>query len=104
MMRSSSVAAALAVLPARDDSPRLIRQFTSIFLVSRAGELWQVYDTDAPDGADRQMPTPGSRLPHRLFVALATQEQVRVHTFREREPRDLDPSVLQAQLDESASL
>ena len=69
MMRSSSVAAALAVLPAKDDSPRVIRHFTSIFLVSRAGELWRVYDTDAPDGADRQMPSPGSRLPHRLFVA-----------------------------------
>ena len=104
MMRNSNVAAALAVLPARDDSPRVIRHFTSIFLVSRAGELWQVYDTDAPNSADRQMPSTGSRLPHRLFVALATQEQVRVHTFGEREPRDLDPNVLQGQLDESASL
>ena len=44
MLRSSSVAAALAVLPGKDDSPRVIRQFTSMFLVSRHGELWRVYD------------------------------------------------------------
>lgn len=102
MMRSSSVAAALAVLPSPDDSPRVIRQFTSIFLVSRAGELWRVYDADAPTSADREMPSQGSRLPHRLFIALATKEEVRVHTFAERESRDIDPNVLQQQLDASS--
>jgi hypothetical protein len=104
MMRTSSVAAALAVLPARDDSPRVIRQFTSIFLVSRAGELWRVFDTDAPHGIDREMPSPTSRRAHRVFVALATKEETRVHTFAERESRDVDPLVLQEQLDGSAAL
>src|SRR5215475_4869762 len=60
MIRNNSVAAALAVLPGKDDSPRVIRQYTSIFLVSRAGELWRVYDTDAPNGIDREMPSPTS--------------------------------------------
>jgi hypothetical protein len=101
MMRNSSVAAALAVLPGKDDSPSVIRQFTSIFLVSRAGELWRVYDADSPDSVDRQMPSPGSRLSHRVFVALATTEQLRVHKFAERETHDIDPSVLQQQLDDS---
>jgi hypothetical protein len=101
MMRNSSVAAALAVLPSKDDSPRVIRQFTSVFLVSRAGELWRVYDTDAPASADWQMPTPGSRLSHRLFVAVATKEEMRVHRFAERASHDLDPAVLQGQLEDS---
>jgi hypothetical protein len=98
MMRTS-IAAALAVLPGEDDSPRVIRQFTSVFLVSRAGELWRVYDVDDPQSADRQMPSPTSQLAWRVFMALARDEQVRVHRFGERESRELDPIVLQQQLD-----
>ncbi|MGH7618862.1 MAG: hypothetical protein ACREPM_16705 [Gemmatimonadaceae bacterium] len=102
MMRTSSVAAALAVLPTKDGSPRVIRQFTSVFLVSRGGELWQVYDTDAAGNADRHMPAAGSRSRHRLFEAIARDERVRVHTFSERESHDVDPIALQEQLDDSS--
>jgi hypothetical protein len=101
MARTGSVAAALAVLPGKDDSPRVIRQFTSIFLVSRAGELWRVYDAASTDSLDRQMPSPSSQLPYRIFLALARDEQTRVYRFVERESRDIDPAVLQHQLDES---
>jgi hypothetical protein len=104
MMRSGSVAAALAVLPGKDDSPRVIRQFTSIFLVSRAGELWRVYDTAARGNTDPQMPSAESRLPYRIFMALARDEQLRLHVFAERESHDIDPLVLQAQLDDSAPI
>jgi hypothetical protein len=104
MMRNSSVAAALAVLPGKDDSPRVIRQFTSIFLVSLAGELWRVYDADSPESADREMPSAGTRLPCRVFLALARNEQTRVHRFGDRESRDIDPLVLQQQLDASVSV
>lgn len=104
MMRNTSVAAALAVLPAKGDSPRVIRQYTSIFLVSRVGELWRVYDTDSPNSIDREMPSPDSRRAHRVFVALATKEETRVHTFAEDESRDIDPLMLQALLDASPIL
>jgi hypothetical protein len=100
-MHYGGVAAALAVLPGNDDRPRVIRQFTSIFLVSCAGELWRVYDADAPNSVDPQMPSAGSQLACRLFVALARDEQLRVHRFAERESHDIDPAVLQAQLDDS---
>jgi hypothetical protein len=102
MVRSSSVAAALAVLPAKDDAPRVIQQFTSIFLVSRHGELWRVYDSAAPNGADRKMPSAGSSLPYRIFLALARKTELRAHRFVPGEPREIDPASLQAQLDESA--
>jgi hypothetical protein len=104
MTHSNSVAAALAVLPSKDDSPRVIRQFTSIFLVSRAGELWRVFDTDTPDSIDREMPSPTSRRALRVFIALATKEETRVFTLGERESRDVEPLVLQGQLDRSAIL
>lgn len=100
MVRTSSVAAALAVLPTKDGAePRVIQQFTSIFLVSRYGELWRVYDSAAPDGADRKMPSPGSTFPYRLFLALARKTEVRVHAFVDGASRDTDPQSLQDQLD-----
>jgi hypothetical protein len=105
MVRASSVAAALAVLPlpTKDDAPRVIRQFTSVFLVSRSGELWRVYDTGTPQGFDRHMPSPLADLPHRLFVALARTSQMRVHTFEPGESRDVEPADLQRQLESSVS-
>ncbi len=100
----TSVAAALAVLPSKDGAePRVIQQFTSIFLVSRYGELWRVYDSSAPDGADRRMPSSGSTLPYRIFLALARKTEVRLHTFAPGEAREIDPVSLQGQLDESRS-
>ncbi|HEY4215516.1 MAG TPA: hypothetical protein VGM67_00175 [Gemmatimonadaceae bacterium] len=101
MSSASSVAAALAVIPTRDDAPRVIQQFTSIFLVNRYGELWRIYDSSAPEGADRKMPSSGSTLPHRLFVALARKTEVRVHLFAAGAAHDTDPVSLQAQLDDS---
>jgi len=102
MVPPSSVAAALAVIPSQHDAePRVIQQFTSIFLVSRYGELWRVYDSAAPDGAERKMPSAGSTLPHRIFLALARKSELRVHTFAAGESRDIDPVALQQQLDET---
>lgn len=104
MLSTSSVAAALAVLPARDDAPHVIRQFTSIFLVSRHGELWRVYDGDASDASDRAMPSARSTHPSRIFVALTHQPETRTHRFAAGEPRPIDPAALQQQLEESEAV
>ena len=103
-VQMSSVAAALAVLPGENDEPRVIRQSTSIFFVSHTGGLWRVFDAESPDSADPQMPSAESGLPVRLFMALARDEQLRVHRFNQDESRDVDPSTLQRQLDDSASI
>jgi len=104
MVPPVSAAAAPAAYPTNHGAePRVIQQFTSVFLVSRFGELWRVYDTAAPDGADRKMPSAGSTLPHRLFLALARKTEVRVHTFAPGETRLVDPASLQAQLDDAKS-
>jgi hypothetical protein len=96
------VAAALAVLPHRGSpEPRVIRQFTSIFLVNRVGELWRVYDSAARDGAQRSMPSAESTDPYRIFLSLARQSEVRVHTFPPNASRDVDPLSLQRQLEQS---
>jgi hypothetical protein len=96
------VAAALAVLPT-EHAPLVIQQFSSIFLVSGSGEVWRVYDSATPDGADRRMPSAASTLPHRLFLGLARKSEVRVYTFAPSEPREVDPVSLHEQLETSAT-
>lgn len=103
MIAGSSVAAALAVLPIGGDAPRVIQQFTSVFLVSRLGELWRVYDTDDPNGAERLMPSSLSTRRYRLFVGLARKTQVRVFEFADRAAKDVDPVSLETQLEASVS-
>lgn len=102
MLSSSSVAAAPAVVPLKAAAePRVIQQFMSIFLVSRHGELWRVYDAAAPEGSERKMPAGSSALPFRLFVALARRSELRVHSFAPGESREVEPENLQRQLDEA---
>ncbi len=103
MSGSDGIAAALAVLPTNVGAPRVIQQFTSVFLVSRIGELWRVYDVENLDAGERRMPTPDSRTPYRVFIALARKAQMRVHAFASNASRDLDPVSVQAQLDASVA-
>lgn len=100
MVSTGSFLAALAVLPGQDDAPRVIQQFTSIFLVSRHGDLWRVCDGASPDRAEAT-PSPRSTFPMRIFVPLGRKNQIRVRTFAPFEPREIDPESLQMQLDES---
>jgi len=100
MVSTGSFLAALAVLPGEDDAPRVIQQFTSIFLVSRHGDLWRVCDGDSPDSA-QTAPSSRSTLPVRVFAPLGRKHQMRARTFASFEPREVDPESLQMQLDES---
>ena len=97
---SGNVAIALAVLPPSGPEPRVIQQFTSTFLVDRHGDIWRVYDTNDVDSGERQMPSV-STFPFRVFVALAWNAEMRVHSFARSTARDVDPVSLQAQLDAS---
>jgi hypothetical protein len=86
----------------RSTEPRVIQQFTSIFLVGRAGELWRVYDSSSPDGADRSMPSPESTARYRLFLGLARKSEIRAFAFTDDGTREVDPVSLQKQLDASS--
>ncbi len=101
---SSQVVGALAVLPPSDVAPRVIQQFTSVFLVSRAGELWRVYDSDATDGSGRKMPSAGLTPRSRVFIAIAQTSEIRVRRFRVDEPHGIRPDELQDQLNSALPL
>lgn len=98
------MAAVPAAVPQQDSAPRVLQQFTSIFLVSRFGELWRVYDCDEADGTNRRMPSETSDAAGRVFVSLTDDVQERMHAFGKSEDRRLEPSLLQAQLERSNRL
>jgi hypothetical protein len=107
MSEPSTIAAPLAAaLMGRTSStePRVIQQFTSIFLVGRAGELWRVYDSSSPNGADRTMPSAESNARYRLFLGLARKSEMRAYAFTADVSRDIDPISLQKQLDASRAV
>jgi hypothetical protein len=96
----------VAALIGRNSSgePRVIKQFTSIFLVGRAGELWRVYDSSSANGADRTMPSAESSAPYRLFLGLARKSEMRAYMFTADGSREVDPVSLQKQLDASRAV
>jgi hypothetical protein len=100
MVRTGSFLAALAVLPGNDNAPRVIQQFSSIFLVSRTGDLWGVHDCATP-GGPQTTPSSRSTLPVRTFVPLGRRNETRARLFAPYESREIDPESLQAQLDEA---
>ena len=98
------MAAVPSTEPQQDGAPRVLQQFTSIFLVSRFGELWRVYDCDETDGTNRRMPSEANDAAGRVFVSLTDDVQERMHPFAKSEDRRLEPNLLQAQLERSTRL
>lgn len=88
----------------REVEPRLIEQTAAVFLVSRCGELWRVFDSPAPGSAIRSMPSPTTEHPHRVFLALARRSEMRVYRFVDGAPRDIDSTTVQRQLDEAVEI
>lgn len=105
MSETNTMAASLsAAIRSGSTEPRVIQQFTSIFLVGRAGELWRVYDSSTPNGADRTMPSVESSARFRLFLGLARKSEMRAFTFTADGSREIDPVSLQKQLDASRAV
>ena len=82
-------------------APRSIQRSTSVFLLSRRGELWRVVDTDRPGSVRQNVPTASTAFPYRVFAALSRPEDVRVYTFPRASSHAIDATSLQRQLDES---
>lgn len=106
MSESSTVVSpiAAAITGRTGAEPRVIQQSTSIFLVGKAGELWRVYDSSSPNGADRTMPSTESNARYRLFLGLARKSEMRAYRFTADTSREIDPVSLQKQLDSSRAV
>jgi hypothetical protein len=87
-----------AVVASTDAVPRLVRQFTALFLVTPQGDVWRVFDSDEETGANRFAPTSDPEVRARVFIGSGTEPVSHVHRFREGESRSIAADRLYEQL------
>lgn len=86
------------IVAGTDTVPRLVRQFTALFLVTPKGEVWRVFDSDEPTGSSRFTPSDSPTMVARVFLGSGTRAITRVYRFGHGESRAIDAERLQEQL------
>ena len=87
-----------AVTAGTDAAPRLVRQFTALFLVTPQGDVWRIYDSDDPDGITHFAPANDPNVWTRVFIGSGSNPAVRAYRFREGESRSISAERLLEQL------
>src|SRR5687768_15229397 len=87
-----------AVVASTDAVPRLVRQFTALFLVTPQGDVWRIFDSDDASGETRYAPSSDPRVRTRVFIGSGARPVVRVYTFQGAEPRSISADRLHEQL------
>jgi len=87
-----------AVVASTDAIPRLVRQFTALFLVTPQGDVWRIFDSDGPDAETRSAPTNDPHVWARIFIGSGTTPVVRVYRFADGEGRSISAERLFEQL------
>ena len=87
-----------AVMASTDAVPRLVRQFTALFLVTPQGDVWRVFDSDDANGETRYAPTSDPKVRTRVFIGSGPRPDVRVYEFQSGEPRSIAADRLHEQL------
>jgi hypothetical protein len=90
-----------AVMASTDAVPRLLRQFTDLFLVTPKGAVWRVYDSAEPSGAMRYPSSDDAGATARVFIGGGATQQIRVYLFKDGEPRTISADKLHEQLSAS---
>lgn len=81
-----------------DAVPRLVRQFTALFLVTPEGDVWRIFDSDDASGETRYAPSSDPRVRTRVFIGSGARPVVRVYSFQGTEPRSISADRLYEQL------
>lgn len=87
-----------AVMASTDAVPRLVRQYTALFLVTPKGGVWRVFDSDDSRGELRYSPSSDPAAATRVFIGSGATPLVRLYTFRIDEPRTIGAELLYDQL------
>jgi hypothetical protein len=87
-----------AAVASTDAAPRLVRQFTALFLVTPQGDVWRIFDSDEPDGTTRTAPTNDPNVWARIFIGSGSNPVVRIYRFRDGESRSISAERLLDQL------
>ena len=91
-----------AIMASTDAVPRLVRQFTALFLVTPGGEVWRVFDSDDLTGETRYAPSSDPNVRTRVFLGSGDQPQTRIYEFRPMEARSISAERLFEQLKSAA--
>jgi hypothetical protein len=87
-----------AVVANTDAVPRLVRQFTALFLVTPTGDVWRVFDSDDEKGEERFSPSSDPNVCTRVFIGSGTQPIVKTYLFSSGEARSIAAERLYEQL------
>lgn len=87
-----------AIVASTDAVPRLVRQFTALFLVTPRGEVWRIFDSDDATGETRCSPSSDPHIRTRVFIGSGAKPAVRLYGFQADEPRSIGAERLYEQL------
>jgi hypothetical protein len=87
-----------AIMASTDAVPRLVRQFTALFLVTPQGDVWRVFDSDDATGETRFSPSSDPNVRTRVFIGSGERPAIKVYTFREGEARLISADLLYDEL------
>jgi hypothetical protein len=83
-----------------DGSPRLIARQTTMFIATPAGEVWQVFDSDAISWADGGLPRNDAEVVARIFVRAGSGGRTsRIYRFGIGESRSVTAWRMMEQLE-----
>jgi hypothetical protein len=98
----STLAKQLAsVMASTDGIPRVIRQFSVIYLVTPSGDVWRVFDSEDETRVTRFAATHDPKVSTRIFIGSGPRAVVRVYRFLKTEDRSVSAERLFEQLGES---
>lgn len=82
-----------------DGEARIVAHSGDLFIVTPTGEVWQVFDSEGPNGETRANPRDDVRVWARIFISGATGNPVRIYRFGIGESRSTSPIRLLLQLE-----
>ena len=92
-----------AALASTDGIPRVIRDFSILYLLTPAGDVWRVFDSEDGTPATRFTAADHPRVNIRIFIGGGPYPVVRIYRFFEGEDRAVSPERLFEQLNGSRS-
>ena len=81
-----------------DGVPRLVRQFTALFLVTPRGDVWRIFDSDDATGETRFSPSSDPAVRTRVFIGSGASPVIRFYAFQQGEARSIGAEKLYDQL------
>jgi hypothetical protein len=90
-----------AALASTDGIPRVIRQFSILYLVTPTGDVWRVFDSNDGTPATRVTAADDPHVNTRIFIGSGPYPAVQVYRFLESEDRSVSAERLLEQMEKS---